>query len=653
MKRALILCLVLAAGALVACGGGSGGGGGTPPPPTLVSLAVATSTPSIAPLTTAQFIATGTYSDHSTQNLTSSVNWNSSSTTVATVSNTGGTKGIATAVAQGSATITATMGSISGSATLTVTNASLNSMTVTPASPTIDVGTQQQFTANGNFSDGTTQNISNLSTWTSSATNIATVTSNSGLATGKNQGTTTITAAFGSATAHATLTVTLANLVSITVKPENETLAKQTTQQFTVTGTFSDGSTRNVTNQVSSWTSSNTSVATIVPSGLVTAVAAGNTTITAHVGSVTDSTTLTVTNATLTSVAVAPAGASLQPAAKLSFTAVGTFSDGSTQTLTGQATWVSDNTAVATVSNSSGSKGVVTGKAAGGVNISATALGVTGSAHLTVTSAVLTSIAVSTSGNPFTAPGGQVQYTATGTYSDGSTQNITQSVTWASSNTAVATINAANGLATGQGAGSTTISAKQGSITGTATLVVTASQLVSLAVISPNASSKLASQTSVQLKAIGSFADGSSQDLTDSATWTSTDAGVATVSSTTGVVRGVAPGTVTIRAVFGSVPAGTLGLTVTNATITALAVTPPTATIGAGESQQFVATASFNDGSSQVLTTFATWTSSNTGAAVVSNFGLATASGTGTTNIKAAYTQGGTTVNDTSTLTVN
>lgn len=652
MKRALILLCVIFAGVLAGCGGGSGGNVGPPPPPTLVSIAVATTTPSIAPTTTAQFTATGKFSDNSTQNLTTSVSWTSSSPAVATISNTSGTKGVATGVSGGATTITASSGSVSGTGTLNVSSATLNSLTVTPTSPSIDVGTQQQFTATGNFSDGTEQDISNLATWSSSATNVAGVTSNSGLATGKNQGTTTITATFGSASAHATLTVTLANLVSIGVKPEAATIAKQTTQQFTVTGTFSDGSTRNLTNQVTSWTSSATAVATVAPSGLVSGLTPGSATITANVGSVSDSTLLTVSNATLSSIAVAPSGASLQPNAKLNFTAVGTFSDSSTQNLTGQVTWSSDNTAAATVSNLSGTKGVVKGVAAGTANIIAAMLGVTGSSPVIVTSAVLTSIKVSTTGAPFTAPAGQVQYMATGTYSDGSTQNLTTAVTWISSNPAVATITQ-NGLATGQGAGSTTITATQDSVVGTTELAVTASKLVSVSVTSPNSSSKLASQTSVQLKATGTFEDGTTQDLTDSATWTSSDATVATVSSTNGVVRGVAPGTATIRAVFGSVPAGTINLTVTNATLATMAVTPPSVSITLGKSQQFTATGSFNDGSTQVLTTFADWSSSNAGVAVVSNFGLATSSGKGTTTIKANYAQGSTTASGTATLTVN
>ena len=82
----------------------------------------------------------------------------------------------------------------------------------------------------------------------------------------------------------------------------------------------------------------------------------------------------------------------------------------------------------------------------------------------------LNSIAV-TPANPTIQTGGTQQFTATGTYSDNSTQNITSQVTWASSNTAVTTINA-SGLATGVATGTSTISATQGSISGTTTLTV-------------------------------------------------------------------------------------------------------------------------------------------------------------------------------------
>jgi uncharacterized protein YjdB len=611
----------------------------------LVSIAVTPASRTIAMSTTAQFTAIGTFSDHSTKSLTSQVSWSSSAGAVATISNTAGTSGLAKAVGAGSTTISATSGNIVGTATLTVTNATITSIVVTPANPTIDVGTQQQFTATGNFSDGTAQDISNIVAWSSSVSNIAVITTSSGLATGKNQGTSTITATFASVSGNTTLTVSLANLVSVAIKPVNPTIAQSTSLSLAVTGTFTDGSTRTLTAQVSSWTSSAPAVATM-SGNRANGLSPGQTTITANIGSVSGSTTLIVTNATLVSLAVAPSGASLQPAAKLTFTAVGTFSDASTQDLSSQVVWASSNTAAATVNN----LGTVTGLAAGTANVSATMLTKTGSAPLTVTSATLTSIAIT--GNPFTAPGAVVHYIATGSYSDGSQQNITQAVTWSSSDSTVATVNS-NGFATGQGTGSVTITATQGSVSGTTDLVVTSSQLVSIAVSSPNPGSKLAEQTSVQLKAVGTFADGTTQNLTTSATWTSSDATVATVSSTTGIATGVAPGTVTVRAVFGSVPAGTITLNITNASLTSVSVSPSSVGIPLGNNQQFNAIGSFNDGTTQNLSIFAQWNSSNANVAVVSSSGLATSSGVGTTTITATASQSNTAVSGTAILTVH
>jgi hypothetical protein len=87
-----------------------------------VSIAITPANPSIVDGTTRQFTATGTYSDGTTQNLTTSVTWNSLTAGVATISNAAGSKGLATSVAVGSTTITATLGGIVGTAALTVTS---------------------------------------------------------------------------------------------------------------------------------------------------------------------------------------------------------------------------------------------------------------------------------------------------------------------------------------------------------------------------------------------------------------------------------------------------------------------------------------------------------------------------------------------------
>jgi hypothetical protein len=93
---------------------------------------------------------------------------------------------------------------------------------------------------------------------------------------------------------------------------------------------------------------------------------------------------------------------------------------------------------------------------------------VTGSTTLTVTAPALVSIAV-TPLNPSVSSGLTVQFTATGTFTDNSTQNLTATVAWTSSIPAVATIDN-TGLATWAGAGTTTISATDGSVAGSTVL---------------------------------------------------------------------------------------------------------------------------------------------------------------------------------------
>jgi len=115
------------------CGGGGGGSTSTPAV-TLASIAVTPANPGIlsGTVATEQFTATGTYSDSTTNNLTTSVTWSSSNTDVATISNTSGSNGLATLLTAGQTTITASSGSITGSTLLTVqANNNDNRLTVT------------------------------------------------------------------------------------------------------------------------------------------------------------------------------------------------------------------------------------------------------------------------------------------------------------------------------------------------------------------------------------------------------------------------------------------------------------------------------------------------------------------------------------------
>src|SRR5205807_2061972 len=149
---------------------------------------------------------------------------------------------------------------------------------------------------------------------------------------------------------------------------------------------------------------------------------------------------------------------------------------------TTQVTWASATPAVATIT----AAGLATGAGTGTSTISATMSGITGSTVLTVTAAVLQSIAA-TPANPSIAKGLTEQFTATGTFSDSSTSDVSGQVTWSSATPGVATITAA-GLATGAGTGTSTIAATIGSVTGSTVMTVTAAVLQSIAVtpLTPN-----------------------------------------------------------------------------------------------------------------------------------------------------------------------
>jgi trimeric autotransporter adhesin len=169
----------------------------------------------------------------------------------------------------------------------------LTSIAVTPANPPIAVGGTIQFTAMGTFSDGSTRSLPGAS-WTSSAIDVATI-SAAGLATGVAPGTTTITATSGGVNGATTLSVEVVpTLVSIVVGPANPSLVVGSTLQFTATGTFNDGSIKNVTGSVM-WSSSAPDIASISTGGLATGAVSGVTTITASSGSINGTTSLTIT----------------------------------------------------------------------------------------------------------------------------------------------------------------------------------------------------------------------------------------------------------------------------------------------------------------------------------------------------------------------
>jgi hypothetical protein len=172
--------------------------------PVLTTVTVSPATPSVIQGKTQQMTATATFDDGSTGS--TKVLWSTGDASVATIS----ASGLLMGVSVGSTSVTATAqsnGTISGSTTATVTCANIQSITLSPSSQSVTVGTPVQFSAMATILGGGMCDVTSASTWRSSKLAVATV-SSSGLVSTLTTGATQITATSGGITSNiVTLTV--------------------------------------------------------------------------------------------------------------------------------------------------------------------------------------------------------------------------------------------------------------------------------------------------------------------------------------------------------------------------------------------------------------------------------------------------------------
>jgi hypothetical protein len=359
------------------------------------------------------------------------------------------------------------------------TSSQVDSLTVTPTTITMAVGTTAQLTAIGTYGHGnhpsTTADLTDQVAWSTASVDVATV-SATGVVTATGPGIIQITASIngytGKITASTTITVTGsggssstgATLTSIAIIPSSQSVAKPTqTSQFICIGTTSASTTVNLTNQVL-WTSSSQQIATIgAATGLATAVGQGTTTITALYSSgglvLTATATFTVLGGTteqFTAVTIVPGSQSVSASGQtgqfIALATSGTTGLEEDVTNSPQIKWLSSIPSVATVTSGlTSGDGVAAGVSQGTSTITAeltnpdnSLVTSTASVNVTLTPAPEPLLSLIIVPSTITVDNllDNGQFLAIGTYSVAPTvRDLTNSVTWSTSSPSVFPVN--------------------------------------------------------------------------------------------------------------------------------------------------------------------------------------------------------------------
>ncbi|HWA17201.1 MAG TPA: hypothetical protein VG817_12250, partial [Gemmatimonadales bacterium] len=578
---------------------------GPEPTPELTSVTVAPAAVTLAAGAAQSFTVTGTLDDGGT--ITPPVTWSANSGIISSSGN------YTAPSVPGTYRVIATVvgASLSDTSLVTVPAApvTLSTLNLLPGTVSLPTGGSQQFSVNALWSDGSTT----LPPVSYSATG-GTIDGNGLFVAGGTPGTFQVIVAHNGGALRDTSTVTIqapppVTLNTLVIIPGSVSLQTGASQQFAVAGTWSDGST---TTPTVSYSATGGSVTT---GGVYTAGTTAGTyrVIALHAASGrADTASITVTAppvATLTSLSMTPASVNLSTGATQQFSISAQWSDGSTAlpAVTYSATGGTVSAGgLYTAGSTPGTYRVIVTHAASG-------LADTSSVILTAPAPTLTSVSMTP---------------ATVSLQSGATQQFTTTALWSDGSTTVPTLSysATGGTITTGGLYTA------GSTAGTYRIIVSANgradtSNVTITVPAPTLTSLSMTPASVTLTA------GATQAFSVTALWSdgSTTVPAVSFSATGGTIipngqytAGTTAGTYrVIVSANGRADTSTVTITVPAPTLNALVMTPASATVASGATQQFSTTAQWSDGS----TTLPTLTYTASGGTVTAN-GLYTAGAT-------------------------
>ncbi|MED1642985.1 Ig-like domain-containing protein, partial [Brevibacillus agri] len=420
----------------------------------------------------------------------------------------------------------------------------LSSISLSPQQTTLTAGQIQRVYATAFFTDGSSKDVNSVASFQTSNPSVAQV-SSQGVITGIAPGTATITASYDGKSASAQVVVQGAYLQELKATPAQLSLTAGNKGQLNIAATYSNGVAENVTQQAE-YTSNSPAVASVESGGIVTARAEGTTQITVRYGGKSTTVSVTVSGSlvTLVSVGVHPQAVSIKKGATQQLDVKATYSDSSVTNITNKAVYQSAQPAIATVAAS----GVITGVAVGSTTVTITFEGKTVAVPVQITEAqepVQSLTATPASLNLLAGKTESLQVTAT--YKDGKTADVSKQAAYVSQDPTVATVQA-DGLVTAVKPGSTSIQISHGGVsTSVPVTVAVENALVDIKLVPEDIA--LLEKATKQLVVKAVYADGTETDITDKAQYAVDDPSVATVSAS-GLLSAGKAGSATLAVEF-------------------------------------------------------------------------------------------------------
>ena len=479
---------------------------------------------------TATMVAIGYYS-YDTMDLSKHVTWTSDNPDVVSFL-AKGTPGLASTTGVGKATITAEFKGITAQTTLEVIAAQIDALDLAFSEEVLSVVNdgagkpipkEVSIIATGVFTNKALKNLSSAIFWKSSNPDIAEFPAeNSPQILLKMSGEITISATWDTQVFDKLINITQGKieLVAIKINPSPIISPLGGIIPINVTGTYNNGSTKDITSKVALSSLDPSVIKFLNNSNQIQGSSQGATTVKAELDGITEIVTAITSSSTLTSVSISPPNVSQPLGVTLQYKAEGTYSDGTVLDVTSMTQWTSSDQLLASLSNTDGTKGQMTSTNKGDLIVTGSLQGFDASTTVVITDPELSRIEVTPTSITL-AEGKTKSLLAIGHYTDGTATDITQSGNWNSSDANVMTVTntGSRGIVEGAGIGSTTITISHDGISKSIPVIVTEATVERVWIESKTNDTSMAFGQTLEYIAKAELSNNSTILVTNDASW--------------------------------------------------------------------------------------------------------------------------------------